>query len=65
MDNDINVVTLSLAKEYTDTHGGGGGTSDYNALSNQPQINGITLKGNKSLSDLGINAEIEQNILII
>lgn len=35
-------------------NGGGGGVSDYNALSNRPQINGITLTGNKSLSDLSI-----------
>lgn len=34
--------------------GGSGGTSDYSELSNKPQINSITLSGNKSLSDLGI-----------
>lgn len=34
--------------------GGGGGTSDYTDLSNKPKINGVTLAGNKSLSDLGI-----------
>lgn len=32
---------------------GGGGTSDYTQLSNKPQINGVTLTGNKSLSDIG------------
>lgn len=36
--------------------GGGGGTSDYTDLTNKPQINGVTLSGNKSTSDLGINA---------
>jgi len=30
------------------------GVSDYNSLSNQPQINGITLTGDKSSSDLGL-----------
>lgn len=30
------------------------GTMDYDELSNRPQINSITLSGNKSLSDLGI-----------
>ena len=35
--------------------GGGGGTSDYNDLSNKPQINGHTLSGNQSAADLGIN----------
>ena len=34
----------------------GGGTSDYTDLTNKPQINGVTLTGNKSTSDLGINA---------
>lgn len=31
-----------------------GGTSDYAALTNKPQIGGVELTGNKSLSDLGI-----------
>lgn len=35
--------------------GGGGGTSDYSDLSNKPQINGTTLSGNKSSSDLGVS----------
>lgn len=34
--------------------GGTGGTTDYNNLSNQPQINGITLTGNKTASDLNL-----------
>lgn len=34
----------------------GGGTSDYTDLTNKPQINGVTLTGNKSTSDLGITA---------
>lgn len=37
--------------------GGGGGTSDYSDLMNKPQISSITLSGNKSLSDLGIEPE--------
>lgn len=31
-----------------------GRTSDYNDIENKPQINSVTLVGNKSLSDLGI-----------
>lgn len=34
--------------------GGGGGTSNYNALTNKPQINGVTLIGNKTLEELGV-----------
>lgn len=33
---------------------GGGGTSDYTDLTNKPQINGHTLTGNQSASDLGL-----------
>lgn len=36
--------------------GGGGGTDNYNDLINQPKINGITLVGNKTTSDLGIKS---------
>lgn len=34
--------------------GGTGGTSDYNALTSKPSINGVTLSGNKTSADLGI-----------
>ncbi len=35
---------------------GGGGTNNYNDLNNLPKINGETLSGNKSASDLGLVA---------
>lgn len=35
---------------------------DYNSLKNQPQINGITLTGNKTLEDLGITQAITDAI---
>lgn len=34
--------------------GSGGGISDYEDLDNLPKVNNVTLTGNKSLSDLGI-----------
>ena len=37
--------------------GSGTGTSDYNDLTNKPQINGISLSGNKTLDQLGIQAK--------
>lgn len=40
---------------YAVPSGGGGGTSDYSALNNKPQINGVTLTGNKTTGDLNIN----------
>ena len=36
------------------TGGGGGGTSNYNALTNKPKINNVELNGNKTSSDLGL-----------
>lgn len=35
------------------TGGGEGGTSDYNVLANRPQLNGVTLEGNKTLDQIG------------
>ena len=47
---------IAFVKSYVDSHGGGGGggTNNYNELNNRPQINGTTLTGNKSASDLGL-----------
>lgn len=39
--------------------GGGGGTNNYNELSNRPKINGVTLTGNKTTSDLGIVENVQ------
>ena len=38
--------------------GGSGGTTNYNDLSNKPSINGVTLSGNKTSSDLQISGSI-------
>lgn len=38
--------------------GGGGGTTNYNALQNKPQINGHTLTGNMTSSDLDISGTL-------
>lgn len=43
----------------------GGGTSDYNLLSNKPQINSVELKGNKSLPDIGIETASSDEITSI
>ena len=50
-------ILLGLIK--SNGGGGGGGTTNYNDLSNQPQINGNTLVGNKTASDLGLATETE------
>ena len=43
-----------------DAPGGGGGTDDYNDLENKPNINGVTLVGNKSLDDLGLDSSLDE-----
>ena len=52
-DNDW--TSTDIMSEIESGGGGGGGTSNYNDLTNKPSINNVTLSGNKSLSDLGIN----------
>lgn len=46
----------NLDPVWVDQGGGGGGTTNYNSLSNKPQINGVTLAGNKTAAELGIVA---------
>ena len=45
----VSFITLALAKDS-----GGGSTTNYNDLSHRPKVNGNTLEGNMSTSDLGI-----------
>lgn len=45
---------LVSAGERTVTLPAGGGTDNYNDLSNKPSINSVTLSGNKSASDLSL-----------
>lgn len=47
--------------EWQTPQGGGGGTSNYNDLDNKPSINGVTLTGNNSLSDLSIPSQEDVN----
>lgn len=37
---------------------GGGGTTNYNALTNKPQINSVELSGNKTAGDLRLQGEL-------
>ena len=49
---------ISHLEQIIVQYGGGsgsGGTTDYNALTNKPSINGITLTGNKTSIDLGMS----------
>ena len=51
-----NIADLTINGTTTQLYApsGGGGTSDYDSLSNRPQINSTTLTGDKSSSDLGL-----------
>ena len=55
----LNMETAELVSSI-DLYAGGTGTNNYNELSNKPQIGGVELVGNKSLTDLGIQAEITE-----
>ena len=49
-------ITIDKNNVISATGGGGSGsTTDYALLENKPQINGVELLGNKSLTDLGID----------
>lgn len=54
-----------------DTGGGGGGTTDYNALSNKPSLNGTTLEGPLTSKDVDVESDYdatydpeEENLII-
>lgn len=53
---DGTTITANAEGVITAVGGGTGGTTDYTALTNKPQINSIELTGNKSLAALGIQA---------
>lgn len=45
--------------EWVDQSGGGGGTTDYDDLTNKPSINGTTLSGNKTTAELGLTSPVQ------
>lgn len=59
-DDSPNIVTesvvlgMNLSADVGGSSGGEGGTTNYNDLHNKPRINGITLEGDKSLNEFGI-----------
>ena len=48
------VLNLGIPQGQKGDPGGSGGTTDYRELENKPQINGHTLNGDQSASDLGL-----------
>ena len=49
-----NVLTIPSIVAGSKNGGGVGGTTNYEDLTNKPQVNGIVLSGNKTSADLGI-----------
>ena len=52
--SEISALLIELNQLIIAGGGGGGGTTNYNGLTNKPQINGVELKNNKTLAELGI-----------
>ena len=51
----VDIIARAMAANAS----GGGKDVDYGSVTNKPQINGVTLEGNKTASDLGIGEIIE------
>lgn len=51
---DLDPIFLEKRINELEKNGGGGGTTDYNNLSNKPKIENVELIGNKTFEDLGI-----------
>lgn len=51
-------ATKGYVKKHASGGGSGGGTTNYNDLSNKPSINGVELLGNKTSNDLGISGGV-------
>lgn len=51
----VDIIARAMAAEASS----GGKDVDYGSVTNKPQINGVTLEGNKTTSDLGIGEIIE------
>lgn len=59
---DMDLYSETSIPMEVDREGGGSGTSDYNALTNKPRIEGVTLKGDKSFKQLGLEPMTPQDI---
>lgn len=53
------VIIEPSSKEIVTFEENTGGTSNYEYLTNEPQINNITLTGNKTSSELKLQGEME------
>lgn len=56
-ENSAAIAQIWAAIDQLKASGGGGGTTNYENLSNKPQLNGVTLEGNKTLDQVGVLAK--------
>lgn len=59
---DGTTITITGDGTISSVGGGSGGTTDYTALTNKPQINSVELTGNKSLTDIGAQASTDNTL---
>ncbi len=52
---------LALKEVIEQGGGGGGGTNDYNKLINKPTLNGTTLEGDMTSTDVGVASNGSRN----
>ena len=56
-ENRFGMILPLIIRALKNSGGGTGGTTNYNQLTNRPQINGTTLEGNLTAEDLGLQPE--------
>ena len=59
-ENRFGMILPLIIRALKNSGGGSGGTTNYNDLTNQPSINGVTLEGNKTSADLNIQSQTTQ-----
>ena len=59
-ENRFGMILPLIIRALKNSGGGSGGTTNYNDLTNKPQINGVELSGNKTSDDLGISGMTEE-----
>ena len=59
-ENRFGMILPLIIRALKNSGGGTGGTTNYNDLTNKPQINGVELSGNKTSDDLGISGMTEE-----
>lgn len=59
-ENRFGMILPLIIRALKNSGGGSGGTTNYIDLTNKPQINGVTLEGNKTSADLKIQSQTTQ-----